>query len=129
MLIFGTVITWFGAAYIAEYFLGLNHNIALLFGALVIVTGPTVIKPILKNVQPNANISTILRWEGVLIDPIGAVAVVLIYEYMTSFQGSFQFFTLANLLLLIISGVMSGIGFAYLTIYLLKKRKLYGLST
>ena len=51
--------------------------IALLFGALVCVTGPTVIMPLLRSVRPNKTISNILKWEGIIIDPIGAIAVVL----------------------------------------------------
>ncbi|WP_201615516.1 cation:proton antiporter [Psychrobacter urativorans] len=58
--------------------------IALLFGALVCVTGPTVIMPLLRSVNPNKTISNILKWEGIIIDPIGAIAVVLVYEYIIS---------------------------------------------
>lgn len=58
--------------------------IALLFGALVCVTGPTVIVPLLRSVRPNKTIANILKWEGIIIDPIGAIAVVLVYEYIVS---------------------------------------------
>lgn len=58
--------------------------IALLFGALVCVTGPTVISPILRSLRANKNISNVLRWEGIIVDPIGAIAVVLVYEYIIS---------------------------------------------
>ena len=58
--------------------------IALLFGALVCVTGPTVIMPLLRSVRPNKTISNILKWEGIIIDPVGAIAVVLVYEYIIS---------------------------------------------
>lgn len=58
--------------------------IALLFGSLVCVTGPTVIVPLLRSVRPNKTISNILKWEGIIIDPIGAIAVVLVYEYIIS---------------------------------------------
>lgn len=58
--------------------------IALLFGSLVCVTGPTVIMPLLRSVRPNKTISNILKWEGIIIDPVGAIAVVLVYEYIIS---------------------------------------------
>lgn len=58
--------------------------IALLFGSLVCVTGPTVINPILRNLRANKNVSNILRWEGIIVDPIGAIAVVLVFEYIIS---------------------------------------------
>lgn len=58
-------------------------GVALLFGALVSVTGPTVIIPILRTMRPNKNISNILRWEGILIDPLGALAAVVIFQLVT----------------------------------------------
>lgn len=64
LLIIGSLITWFGSALAARYLLALPWDLALLFGALIIVTGPTVIAPLLRNVRPTANISSILRWEG-----------------------------------------------------------------
>ncbi|MDP8171673.1 sodium:proton antiporter [Pasteurella skyensis] len=70
---------------LATYWLfDVDWRIALLFGALVCVTGPTVIVPLLRSVRPNSTISNILKWEGILIDPIGAIAVVLVYEYIIS---------------------------------------------
>ena len=44
---------------------------AFLFSALIIVTGPTVITPILRNIPLKKEVSAILKWEGILIDPIG----------------------------------------------------------
>lgn len=70
---------------VATYFLfDVDWRIALLFGTLVCVTGPTVIVPLLRSVRPNSNIANILKWEGIIIDPIGAIAVVLVYEYIIS---------------------------------------------
>ncbi|MCS4533346.1 cation:proton antiporter [Neisseria montereyensis] len=62
----------------------MDPQVALLFGSLVCVTGPTVITPLLRSVRPKKNISNILKWEGIIIDPIGAIAVVLVYEYIIS---------------------------------------------
>lgn len=62
----------------------MDIRIALLFGALVCVTGPTVIAPLLLSVRPKKKIANILKWEGIIIDPIGAIAVVLVYEYIIS---------------------------------------------
>ncbi len=84
LLIFGPIITLVGGALGAHYLLGDNWGIAALFGALIIVSGPTVIMPILRNVRPNQRINTILKWEGILIDPLGALIAVLIYEFIQS---------------------------------------------
>lgn len=80
----GVVITIAIVALSTYLLFDIDPLIALLFGALVCVTGPTVIMPLLRSVRPNKTISNILKWEGIIIDPIGAIAVVLIYEYIIS---------------------------------------------
>ena len=59
----------------------MDYRVGLLFGSLIIVTGPTVIAPILRSVRPKKNISTILKWEGIAIDPIGALLLFLFMSY------------------------------------------------
>lgn len=78
----GVLITIMIGSSAAHWIMGLNWQISLLFGALISVTGPTVIVPLLRSVRPNRTISNILRWEGIIIDPIGALLVVLIYEWI-----------------------------------------------
>lgn len=82
LLIFGPIVMGIGGALAAHYFLGMDYRVGLLFGSLIIVTGPTVIAPILRSVRPKKNISTILKWEGIAIDPIGALVAVLVYELL-----------------------------------------------
>ncbi|QIR14456.1 cation:proton antiporter [Shewanella aestuarii] len=78
----GALITWACIAPAAHFLMGFDWPVALLFGALVVVTGPTVIVPMLRTVQPKSKLSSILRWEGIVIDPIGALLAVLVYEYI-----------------------------------------------
>lgn len=66
----------------AWFFLGLSPSISALLGALLVVTGPTVIVPMLRSVRPTDKVASILRWEGILIDPLGALLAVLVYEYV-----------------------------------------------
>jgi NhaP-type Na+/H+ or K+/H+ antiporter len=66
--------------------LGFSWELALLFGALVSVTGPTVIIPMLRTVRPIASLANILRWEGIIIDPLGALMAVLVFEVIVSGQ-------------------------------------------
>lgn len=82
----GAVITWVIAAPIAHFALGMSWEMAFLFGAIVTVTGPTVIVPMLRTVRPSTKLSNILRWEGIIIDPIGALLAVLVFEYIVSTQ-------------------------------------------
>ena len=82
LVIIGALITWLGATAAAYYIVGLNLSLASLFGALVIVTGPTVIGPLIRNVRPTSRIANVLKWEGILIDPVGALVAVLVFEYI-----------------------------------------------
>ncbi len=87
----GTIITFLGAAPAAHFLLGLSWPISFLFSGLIIVTGPTVIAPILQNIPLTRNVSTVLKWEGILIDPIGALVAVLVFEFIHSTDGGFAF--------------------------------------
>ena len=83
----GALITFAAAGLLAHFVVGLNWSISFLFAALIIVTGPTVIAPILRNVPMKKNVATVLKWEGILIDPIGALAAVLVYQFITTTSG------------------------------------------
>jgi len=78
----GMLASWGVATLAAHWFVGFGWQLAALFGALVVVTGPTVIIPLLRSVRPKASVATVLRWEGIVIDPIGALLAVLVYEFI-----------------------------------------------
>ncbi|WP_066185085.1 MULTISPECIES: sodium:proton antiporter [unclassified Guyparkeria] len=84
MVSLGAAVSWGVAATAANWFVGLEWPIAFLFGAMVVVTGPTVIAPLLRIVRPTARVSKILRWEGIIIDPIGALLAVLVFEFIVT---------------------------------------------
>jgi len=114
----GAGLNWLLIAAGTWLFIDLSWPMALLFGALVVVTGPTVIMPLLRTVKPNANISNILRWEGILIDPIGALLAVLVYEVIIAGgSGNFWVFLIHEL----VSGVVTGALGALLLAQLLKR--------
>ncbi|MFV0572435.1 MAG: cation:proton antiporter [Xanthomarina gelatinilytica] len=79
----GSIVTFFGAAIAAHYIFYLSWEISFLFSALIIVTGPTVITPILRNIPLKKDVSAVLKWEGILIDPIGALVAVLVFEFIS----------------------------------------------
>lgn len=83
LITLGSFVTLITAGVAAHYIIGLNWSLSFLFSALIIVTGPTVITPILRNLAIKKDISTILKWEGILIDPIGALVAVLVYEFIS----------------------------------------------
>ncbi len=76
----GVVITWFFAAAGSRLFVHSGLDISILLGAILVVSGPTVIGPILRSVQPKRSVSSILKWESILIDPVGAMLAVVTFE-------------------------------------------------
>ncbi|NYT78208.1 sodium:proton antiporter [Alcaligenaceae bacterium] len=84
----GLLITWAITAIAAHWLMDFPWQLAFLFGAITVVTGPTVITPLLRTVRPIAPIANTLRWEGILIDPIGALLAVLAYEFIVALQTS-----------------------------------------
>lgn len=80
----GMLITFIIVGVFTHFIMGLTWELSALFGALVVVTGPTVIVPMLRSIRPVAKVANILRWEGIIIDPIGALLAVLVYEFIIS---------------------------------------------
>lgn len=78
----GALSTWAVITVATHWLLGFDWLLALLFGTLTLVTGPTVIVPMLRVVRPKASIANILRWEGIVIDPIGALLAVVVYSFI-----------------------------------------------
>lgn len=77
----GAIVTWGGAACAAHFIMGWEWRLAILFGSLVIVTGPTVVSPLLRRIRVNRNLQTILEAEGVFIDAVGAILAVVAFEF------------------------------------------------
>ena len=78
----GALVTWLVIALATHWLLGFDWPLAILFGTLTLVTGPTVIVPMLRVVRPKSTIANILRWEGIMIDPIGALLAVVVYSFI-----------------------------------------------
>lgn len=122
LLTIGALITWFGGAAAAHYILGLEWMLAILFGALIVVTGPTVIAPLLRNVRPNQRIYSVLMWEGILIDPIGASLAVLVFDYIVAGSGAGHASNPAlTFLQIVLVGLALGLIGGYVTAQLLKR--------
>jgi len=80
LVVLGALITGLGGAVAARFLMGWPWFLSLLFGSLVIVTGPTVITPLLRRIKVRRSVATILEAEGVLIDPVGAIIAILVLE-------------------------------------------------
>lgn len=80
LLTIGVALTFAGAAVATHFVLGFPWTLSVLMGAILTVTGPTVIGPLLRHVRPTGSSGRILQWEGIVVDPIGAILAVLVFE-------------------------------------------------
>ncbi|MCR9226348.1 MAG: cation:proton antiporter [Flavobacteriaceae bacterium] len=122
LITIGTIVTFFGAGVAAHYIFGLSWQISFLFSGLIIVTGPTVITPILRNIPLKKDVSAVLKWEGILIDPIGALVAVLVFEFISVGEG--QAFTQTALIefgKIILFGTTFGFTFAHALAFAIKR--------
>ncbi|MCK7589477.1 cation:proton antiporter [Subsaxibacter sp. CAU 1640] len=119
----GSIVTFFGAAVAAHFIFYLTWEMSFLFSALIIVTGPTVISPILRNIPLKPDVSAVLKWEGILIDPIGALVAVLVFEFI-SVEGGGEFTKTAMIEFgkIVLFGTTFGFTFAHGLNFAINKR-------
>lgn len=118
----GSIVTFFGAGIAAHYIFELSWQLSFLFSALIIVTGPTVITPILRNIPLKKDVSTVLKWEGILIDPIGALVAVLVFEFISVGGGTgYTQTALIEFGKILLFGTTFGFTFAHALAFAIKK--------
>lgn len=123
LITLGSAITFFGAGIVARYIFNLGWELSFLFAGLIIVTGPTVITPILRNIPLKKDISTVLKWEGILIDPIGALVAVLVFEFISvGGGGGFTKTALIEFGKILLFGTTFGFTFAHALAYAVNKK-------
>ncbi len=123
LITLGSSITFFGAGIIAHYLFSLSWELSFLFSGLIIVTGPTVITPILRNIPLKKDVSAVLKWEGILIDPIGALVAVLVFEFISVGGGAgFTQTALLEFLKILLFGSTFGFTFAHALIFIINKK-------
>ena len=121
LITLGALVTWVAGAAVAYYVVGLEPELALLLGAILIVSGPTVILPILRQLRPSGQVGTVLRWEGIVIDPIGAILAVLVFQAIIASGGQVAASTIAlGLVRTLLLGGATGVLGALLLVQLLK---------
>jgi len=110
----GYVLTVILTMFAAHYLFHLHWSIALLFGAMTSIGGPTVVSPLLKSIRLKSKLNKILQWESILIDPVGALATVLIFGVISStFDYHSIRYELIHFVAVIIVGSIVGISFGY----------------
>lgn len=88
LLTIGVLVTWCGASLAAYWILGIPASVSMVLGAVLTVTGPTVIGPLLREIRPAGKVGTIAKWEGIAIDPVGATLAVLVFEAISSIRAA-----------------------------------------
>jgi len=122
LITIGTLVTFIFAGLAAHFIFDLNWQMSFLFSALIIVTGPTVITPILRNIPLKKDVSAVLKWEGILIDPIGALVAVLVFNFIN--VGGGQEYTTTALIefgKILLFGFTFGFTFAHALAYVIRR--------
>ena len=123
MVTIGALVNAFITTLATHWLIGLNWQLSMLLGAIMVVTGPTVIIPLLRIVKPNEKIANTLRWEGIVIDPLGALFTVLIFEgIVAQINGTSLAHASEIFFKTIITGLFFGIASGYLFGLLLRHR-------
>ncbi|MBN1565428.1 MAG: cation:proton antiporter, partial [Anaerolineae bacterium] len=119
----GAVVTWILSTLGAYVIIGLDFDMALLVGAIFIVSGPTVVIPLLNHVRPSGKVGSILKWEGIWIDPVGATIAVLVFEVILAEQleGNGTATILTGLLRTVMVGAAIGVPAAIFMIQVFKR--------
>lgn len=93
----GVVVNFFLAFFAGQYIAGLSKPISAVIAAILVVTGPTVIIPLLRQAKLPKRVSQYLKWEGIINDPLGVLLVTLVYEYifLAGQDGAFEVIALS----------------------------------
>ncbi len=116
LITIGAVVTGVVGWYSAKAIFGLSDQVAIVLSAVLVVTGPTVVGPLLRFVRPAGTVGPILRAEGVLIDPIGATAALVCFEVVLITETNEAVLTVAGIVGLTL---LAGVGFGLATAFLL----------
>src|ERR1700727_802368 len=84
LIVLGVLVTWALAALVAAPLLGMSRGAAVMLGIILVVSGPTVVGPLLNFVRPSERLQQVLIWEGSLIDPVGGVLGGLVFPAVVS---------------------------------------------
>ncbi|WP_053057952.1 cation:proton antiporter [Rubrobacter aplysinae] len=118
----GVLLTWLLTSVAAYYLLGLGIQVSVLLGALLVVSGPTVVLPLLEHARPRERLNSALKWEGILVDPIGAILAVLVFQgILAASSGEEPASLLAGFALTVLAGLLAGAaGGGFLFVVLLR---------
>ncbi len=124
LITWGVAITWAFAAAFAALLLGMSTGAALMTGAILVVSGPTVMAPLLRFVRPTERLRRVLAWEGSLIDPVGGILGAVVYAAVAAGARKGLAYQLGEFLITVgigLAGAVIGIALLW---FLLRKLRL-----
>jgi NhaP-type Na+/H+ or K+/H+ antiporter len=108
LILIGTPVTALGVTLAAKLIFGLGWGVSLVLGTILVVSGPTVVLPLLAYVRPSDRVRTVLKWEGVVIDPVGALLGVLAFHVVQAGVGTPGAFNPGEFTLSLVVGLTAG---------------------
>lgn len=126
MVSVGVIVTWLTISIATHWLLDIGWQLAFLFGSLVVVTGPTVVEPMLRTLNLNKKLSNVLRWEGIVIDPVGAILAVLVFNFIVAnLKGAEGWLVVAQSFgMILLVGTLLGVASGWLLSQILKRHLL-----
>ncbi len=113
----GLLVTWIVALIASRYVLDLSLGLSMLVAAIVVVSGPTVVGPLLRYIRPSGVVGSVLKWEGIVIDPIGVLLTLLVFEVVLQRDlGKAPLLILETTLITVSAGVGLGLAAAWLLV-------------
>lgn len=133
----GVLITWLIGALATVVFTDLSRPLSVLIGSILVVSGPTVVGPLLRHVRPSRSVASLLKWESIFIDPVGALLAVLTFEILLLETTEANLGAiLEEVLVFVVAGVLIGVILAYGLVLALRRHwvpeqllSLVGIST
>lgn len=121
IILFGPIITMVVIAVCVHYILAINWGISFLTGSILVVSGPTVIAPLLARVRVAKKLKEILTWESIIVDAIGAIMMVVVLHFIIS-ESDTHLQTLGHFISRIVVGVVVGYLTGKLLVYLVPRK-------
>lgn len=110
LTILGPPLAWIFGTLAAHYIAGLSWPVAWVLGAILVVTGPTVILPLLRQARLNKESASLLKWEGIVNDPVGVLLAVLTFQYVTLANGGWPQVFMGLGAAIAVAGLLGGLG-------------------
>ncbi|MCU7258603.1 cation:proton antiporter, partial [Pseudomonas aeruginosa] len=120
MITVGAAIAWVLGAVALHYILDFPLSVSLVMGGLFLITGPTVIQPLLKQAKVKKNVDSILRWESIILDPIGPMLALTAFYVFQIIDDGISFLVIVQFFLKIVCVIVIGFGASFLFNWLIK---------